>query len=124
MLHTDADADHAAIEAQKAHSLATPLEMVVSSDGATIYMAAYGSAKVAVFNAADIEDVNFATNFDPTAESANYISTGGGPAGIALDENNNQLYVLTRFANQIEIIDLTNNSMLRRIPCTTPSHNP
>ncbi len=112
MLHTDADADHAAIEAQKAHSLATPLEMVVSSDGATIYMAAYGSAKVAVFNAADIEDVNFATNFDPTAESANYISTGGGPAGIALDENNNQLYVLTRFANQIEIIDLTNNSIV------------
>ena len=119
-LHTDADADHAAIEAQKAHSLATPLEMVVSSDGSKIYMAAYGSAKVAVFDAADIEDVNFATNFDPTAESANYISTGGGPAGIALDENNNQLYVLTRFANQIEVIDLAKNS----ITATHPLHNP
>ena len=120
MLHTDANADHAAIEAQKPHSLATPLELVVSSDGSKIYMAAYGSAKVAVFDAADIEDVNFATNFDPTAESAHYISTGGGPAGIALDENNQQLYVLTRFGNQVEVIDLANNSIVE----THPLHNP
>ena len=36
-LHTDGGADHNAIEAQKAHSLATPLQPVVSSDGSKLY---------------------------------------------------------------------------------------
>ncbi|MDH3212336.1 MAG: hypothetical protein OEM05_07605, partial [Myxococcales bacterium] len=66
------------------HSLATPLQTVVSSDGLTIYTAAFGSSKIGVFSAADIEDANFETSFDPTVESANYIATGGGPGGLAL----------------------------------------
>lgn len=104
-LHTDPGADHAAINAQKAHSLATPLQPVVSSDGSKLYVAAFGSAKIGVFDTADIEDANFESNFDPTTESANYIATGGGPSGMVLDEVNNRLYVMTRFANQLEVID-------------------
>ena len=119
-LHTDAGADHAAINAQKAHSLATPLQPVVSSDGSKLYVAAYGSAKIGVFDTPDIEDVNFEANFDPTAESGNYIATGGGPGGMVLDEVNNRLYVLTRFANQVEVINLSNNSIVE----THPLHNP
>ena len=46
------------------------------------------------------------TNFDPALESANYIATaGGGPAGLALDETNNRLYVLTRFDNAVSVLD-------------------
>lgn len=119
-LHTDVGADHVGIEAQKAHSLATPLQPVVSSDGSKLYVAAYGSAKIGVFDTPDIEAANFEANFDPTAESANYISTGGGPSGMVLDETNNRLYVLTRFSNQVEVINLANNSTVE----THSLHNP
>ncbi len=119
-LHTDPGADHAAIDAQAAHSLATPLQPVVSSDGAKLYVAAFGSAKIGVFDTPDIEDPNFETNFDPTAESSNYIATGGGPAGMVLDETNNRLYVLTRFANQVEVINLANNTVVETHPLFNP----
>jgi DNA-binding beta-propeller fold protein YncE/mono/diheme cytochrome c family protein len=121
--HTNAGANHADIEAQKVHSLATPLQPVVSSDGSKLYVAAFGSAKIGVFDVTDIEDPNFETNFDPTAESANYITTGGGPAGMALDESdelNKRLYVLTRFGNQIEVVDLNTNAVV----ATHALHNP
>ncbi len=109
-LHTDPGADHAAINAQAQHSLATPLQPVVSSDGSTLYVAAFGSGKIGVFDTADIEDPNFEANFDPTAESGNYIDVGGGPSGMVLDEDNNRLYVMTRFNNQLEVIDLSTNN--------------
>ncbi len=41
-LHTDAGANHAAINAQIQHSLATPLQPTISSDGNTIYIPAFG----------------------------------------------------------------------------------
>lgn len=109
-LHTDVGANHAAIDAQAAHSLATPLQPVVSSDGNTLYVAAFGSSKIGVFDTADIEDSNFESNFDPVAESGNYIDVGGGPSGMVLDEGNNRLYVMTRFGNQLEVIDLATNN--------------
>ena len=102
------------------HSLATPLQPVVSSDGSTLYIPAFGSAKIGVFATSDIEDSNFEANFDPTTESANYLSTGGGPSGLALNETDNRLYVLTRFANQVEVIDLSSGNTLE----THALHNP
>ncbi len=102
------------------HSLATPLQPLVSSDGNTIYMAAFGSAKVGVFSTSDIEDPSFEANFDPTVESANYIATGAGPSGLALNEADNRLYVLTRFANQVEVVNLGTGSVI----ATHSLHNP
>lgn len=109
---------------QKNHSLATPLQVVVSSDPVDpkVYVAAFGSAKVGVFDASAIEDPNFETNFDPTVESANYISTGGGPAGLALNTSNDRLYVLTRFDNSVSVIAVggTNSVTIQ----TVKLHNP
>jgi len=106
-LHTDGGADHAAINAQIPHSLATPLQPTISSDGNTIYIPAFGSAKIGVFTRTELEDPSFEANFDPTVESADYLATtGGGPSGVALDETNNRLYVMTRFNNSVEVIDL------------------
>ncbi len=85
----------------KDHSLATPLEMAVSADGATLYVAAFGSSRVGVLPTAGLED----DTFDPTTLSANYIDvTGGGPAGLVLDEANDRLFVYTRFDNGISMI--------------------
>jgi len=112
-LHTDAGANHVLINAQIPHSLATPLQPVVTSDGTKMYVAAFGSAKIGVFDTVDIEDPAFASNFDPTVQSANYLTTtGGGPSGLALDETNGRLYVLTRFDNSVESIDVLTGSSL------------
>ncbi|KPK15932.1 MAG: hypothetical protein AMJ62_08065, partial [Myxococcales bacterium SG8_38] len=43
----------------KDHSLATPLDMVVSSDGATLYVAAFGSSKVGVIPTSALDDGTF-----------------------------------------------------------------
>jgi len=84
----------------KDHSLATPLQMAVTSDGATLYVAAFGSSKIGVFNTATLENDTFTPN------SANHIAvSGGGPSGLILDEARHQLYVLTRFDNGIAVID-------------------
>ncbi len=122
-LHTDPGANHAAIEAQKPHSLATPLQPTISSDGNTIYIPAFGSAKIGVFTRTELEDPSFESNFDPTTESADYLSTtGGGPSGVALDEVNDRLYVMTRFNNSIEVIDLGTSSTTAVIPLHNPEN--
>ena len=117
-LHTDVP--DLVDETQIDHSLATPLEIVVSGDGTKIYVAAFGSAKIGVFDASAIEDSSFESNFDPTVASADYIETEGGPAGIVLDETHDRLYVLARFTNSVSSISTSSRSTLQTIPL----HNP
>jgi len=119
-LHTDGGANHAAIDAQIPHSLASPTQVVVSSDGATLYVAALGSNKIGVFAASAIEDPAFEANFDPTLASASYIATGGGPSGLALDEANDRLYVLARFDNALQVIDTGTGSVIETHPLPNP----
>jgi DNA-binding beta-propeller fold protein YncE len=88
---------------QQRHSLATPLGMAVSADGRTLYVAAFGSSKIGVFDTAALES----NTFDPTTNSARYIDvSGGGPSGVVLDEPRNQLYALTRFDDAVKIVNL------------------
>ena len=101
----------------KDHSLATPLDMVISADGSTLYVAAFGSSKVGVIPTSDLDN----GTFDPTLASANYLSvSGGGPSGLALDEANGNLFVLTRFDNAISVVDLGTGNEVNHFPL----HNP
>ncbi|MDP6977889.1 MAG: hypothetical protein QF570_04705 [Myxococcota bacterium] len=110
-LHTDTGANHAAINAQIPHSLAAPMLPAIHSSGSPIYVPAFGSQKVGVFTQSELEDPSFEVNFDPTIESADYLpTTGGGPSGVALDESNNRLYVMTRFNNAVEVFDLVTST--------------
>jgi DNA-binding beta-propeller fold protein YncE len=87
----------------KSHSLSMPLDMAVSSDGGTIYVAAFGSSKIGVFETSALEN----NTFNPVTDSANYITVnGGGPSGVLLDEVRGRLYVLTRFDDAVRSIDL------------------
>jgi DNA-binding beta-propeller fold protein YncE len=87
----------------KNHSLSTPLEMAVTRDGDTLYLAAFGSSKIGVFDTTALEN----DTFDPRSISANYIPvSGGGPSGMVLDEAKGRLYVMTRFDNSVKVIDL------------------
>jgi hypothetical protein len=87
------------VESEK--SLAQPLGMAVTSDGATLYVAAFGSSKLGVYSTAALE----ADTFVPS--TANQIPlTGGGPTGMVLDEARGRLYALTRFDNGISIVNM------------------
>jgi DNA-binding beta-propeller fold protein YncE len=103
---------------QKNHSLALPLEMAVTSDGKTLYVTAYGSNKIGVFNTADIEK----NTFDPRTASANYITLNGlgGPSGVVLDEAKGQMYVMTRFDDTVRVVSLASKAELSNVALKNP----
>jgi hypothetical protein len=99
------------------HSLATPLDMAVTADGKTMYVAAFGSSRIGVFATGEME----ADTFDPVADSANYIPvSGGGPSGIALDQARGRMYVMTRFDNAVKVVDLTKHAEITQLPMPNP----
>ncbi len=81
-------------------SLATPLAMEFSGNGREVYVAAFGSSKIGVFLAEELEKGSF------TPGEGHIAVTGGGPSGLALDEARGKLYVTTRFDNGVSVIDL------------------
>ncbi len=88
--------------ADNERSLATPLGMAVTSNGATLYQAAFGSSKIGVFQTAQLANDSFV----PSAASHIELSEGG-PTGIVLDEARARLYVATRFGNSVTVVDLS-----------------
>lgn len=86
--------------AERALSLATPLEMAVSADGNNLFVVAMGSNKLARFNAAQLE----ANTFTPAAANQLTLS-GGGPTGVVLDEARARAFVLTRLDNGISVVN-------------------
>lgn len=81
-------------------SLATPLEMVVTDDGSTLYVAAFGSQAVGFYDTAQLETDAFTPSNTQKIEL-----THGGPAGLALSPDQSRLYVYTRFDNGVSVID-------------------
>jgi hypothetical protein len=101
----------------KEHSLATPLEMAVTRDGQTLYVTAFGSSRIGVFNTAELES----DSFNPRTASARYITvSGGGPSGIVLDENRGRLYVMTRFDNAVKVVDLATRAEVAQTALPNP----
>ena len=99
----------------KERSVATPLEMALSSDGETLYVAAFGSSKIGVFNTGELESDSFV----PDAAAAIAV-TGGGPGGLVLDEGRRRLYALTRFDNAIAVIDVAQRVEVDHLPLYNP----
>jgi YVTN family beta-propeller protein len=99
------------------HSLSTPTFMQVTPDGKTLYVAAFGSSKIGVFNTTELEN----NTFNPVTESSKYIPvSGGGPAGLALNTATNQLYVLTRFDDAVKVVNLANNQEVQAVSLPNP----
>jgi len=100
---------------ENARSLSTPLGMAITSDGKTLYVAAFGSSKIGVFDTAKLED----NSFVPSTENQIVVS-GGGPSGLILDEKNKRLYALTRFDNSVSVIDYNNKSEIAHVAMFNP----
>ncbi len=96
-------------------SLALPGDVIVSRDGSTLYVAAYGSSKVGVYSTAELE----AGNVSPDDATHIYVP-GGGPAGMVVHERSNTMYVLTRFNNAIAVVDLKKNTEVDSVSLYNP----
>lgn len=83
-------------------SLAFPMHMVFAQDGEKLYVAAFGSDAVGVLDAA--------------GAVVGRISVGGGPSGLALDQDRGRLYVMNRFDHTISIVDTQTETELQVIP--------
>lgn len=100
---------------ENARSLAFPVDLAFTANGATLYVAALGSGKVGVFATEDLVDDAFV----PSTASQIAVS-GGGPSGLALDEARQRLYVLTRFDNAIAIVDTATRREIGKLPLYNP----
>ncbi len=87
---------------ERSLSLSMPLDLAVSGDESRVYMAAFGSAKVAVL--------------DPSGAVLARIPVGGGPCGLALDELRERLYVFNRFESSLSVVDLASESVIATLP--------
>jgi DNA-binding beta-propeller fold protein YncE len=96
-------------------SLSTPLGMAVSQNGQTLYVAAFGSGKIGVFDTQELADNSY------QAAAADRIGlSAGGPSAIVLDETRDRGYALTRFDNGISVIDLVTQQEIAHLQM----HNP
>ncbi|HEY0480183.1 MAG TPA: hypothetical protein VGD37_21830 [Kofleriaceae bacterium] len=86
--------------AERALSLATPLQMAVTADGNTLFVVGMGSSKLARYSTAQLE----ANTFTPSAADQLLVS-GGGPTGVVLDEAHGRAFVSTRFDNGISVVN-------------------
>jgi hypothetical protein len=81
--------------AEIAQTIALPTDMVFSADGATLYIAALGSAAVAAVDAAGLES---------GVVSRTLIPVGDGPSGLALDAPHDRLFVMNRIGHSVSVV--------------------
>jgi DNA-binding beta-propeller fold protein YncE len=81
--------------AEIAQSLALPMDMTFSSDGATVFVVAFGSDTLAALATQDLE---------AGAVAASRLTVGRGPSGVVLDPARDRLYVLNAIDRTISIV--------------------
>jgi YVTN family beta-propeller protein len=92
--------DPAGSDQERSLSLALPADIARSSDG-TIYIAATGSARIGILNAAGAVQSR--------------IGVGNGPTGLAIDESRQRLYCLNRFDETISVVSLATRAESTRV---------
>ena len=98
----------------RAKSLAQPTALAFNPDGTTLYAAAFGSAKVAALPTSGLATGRF------VPDSSTHIAVPAGPAGLALGANGQRLFVYSRIAHQLSVIDTSSKSLLGSILMFSP----
>ncbi|ROS02020.1 cytochrome c peroxidase [Sinobacterium caligoides] len=100
--------------AEKAKSLAQPMNMVVSDDGETLLMSAFGSNRIALIDAKALDKGEY------TPDASKQITVPGGPTGVLLSNNGKRAYVYSRYDNVVSTIKLKQ----KKVVATTALYNP
>jgi len=106
--HLNTQIDYAAVAPSQAvndASLGIPTDLAVTSNGATIYLAAFGSSEIGIIDTAALALAPGAPGAFAANANDHIAVTGGGPGGVVLNAVNDRLYVYTRFDNGVSVID-------------------
>lgn len=98
----------------KTNALAQPTAMVFDPNGNFLYVAAFGTDRIAKLDASG--NILARIEIGPAIGSAVEPRTKRGPRGLALNANTQRLYVLNRISNTITIVDTSNDSVVGEIP--------
>jgi DNA-binding beta-propeller fold protein YncE len=102
--------------AAQAIALAQPTALTFDPTGTNLYVAAFGTDRVAVLNNGNV--VTF-IEIGPATGSQVNPTTKRGPRGLALNAAAQRLYVLNRLYNSISIVDTSKNALIGEIPTGT-----
>ncbi len=104
-------------------ALAQPTGIVFDSTGTNMYVAAFGTDRVAlvdpngnVLNRIEIDPAAVGSVVNP--------ATKRGPRGLAINNTTNNLYVMNRIANTISVINTSTNLVTSEIPTGTQDPTP
>ncbi len=100
---------------ERSRALAMPLGMAVTADGKRLYLAAFGSQRVAWYDTAALSSGNFAVRAD-----RQYALSAGGPSAVVLDETRNRMYVSTRFDNGLSTLALDTGAEVSHLRMRNP----
>jgi YVTN family beta-propeller protein len=104
-------------------ALAEPTSIVFDSTGQNMYVAAFGTDRVAEVSTAGA--VLARIEIDPNATGANLDTANKrGPRGLAINTAANVLYVMNRISNTISIVNTSTNTVLSEIPTGTKDPTP
>jgi len=99
-----------------ANALAMPTAVVFEPTGRYLYIAAFGTDRVGIFDTSTNTVAGF-IEINPQATGAIVNSTTKrGPRGLAYNSGANLLYVLNRISNTISIVNLNGNTVTAEIP--------
>lgn len=94
-----------------AGALAQPMSLAFSADGAVVWIAAFGSDRVALFSAID-GTVEKRVDLRVPGEGSDLMR---GPRGLAWDEEGERLYVHNKLANTLSVVDTRNARVLSEV---------
>lgn len=97
--------------AAKATALAQPMALAFESGGTHLWLASYGTDRVARVQASDGSVVT-RVSVHPDGTGTPNPRTKRGPRGLALQHSTGRLYVLNRISNTISVVDTTGGTVL------------
>ncbi|HEX5735088.1 MAG TPA: beta-propeller fold lactonase family protein [Blastocatellia bacterium] len=97
----------------KATALAQPAAMTFEPTGNFLYVAAFGTDRVARLDVNG--NVLARIEIGPSTGSAVNPRTKRGPRGVALSRTGQHLYVLNRISNTVSVVDTSSNSVVREM---------
>ena len=112
--HLSFPTDNGVVSAdKKAKTMSQPTAMVSSSDGSVVYVAGFGSGKIAALPVSALNN-----SFQPDVN--NQIAVPAGPAGLALNNDGSRLYVYSRIDHKLSIIKTTEKTKVYELAMFTP----